>query len=146
MQGILNSLVYEEEYFPVARFLYYRYEQWSPLVDLPVSTIELFIRVLGRYFAPYSLKGPQWGSVALSASDFMSGLIDQLASNPAKEVTDTLDSLLGNEGMVKWHNALQRARFQQLAIRRKASFRHPEIQQVVSTLRNKSPAKRQTTK
>ena len=124
----------------LARFLCDRYEQWSPLVDLPVSTIELFIRVLGRYFAPYSLTGTHWRSVAMDASDFVSNLIDQLASNPAKEVTDTLDSLLGNEGMVKWHNALQQARFQQLAIRREASFRHLEIQQVVSTLNNKPPA------
>ncbi len=130
----------------LARFLCHRYEQCPPLVDLPLSTIELFICVLGRYFAPYVLKGPQWGSVALSASDFVSGLIDQLASNPAKEVTETLDSLLGNEGMDKWHNALQQARFQQLAARREASFRHPEIQQVVSTLKNEAPAKRQTTK
>ena len=122
----------------LARFLWYRHEQWSLLDDLPVSTIGLLVRVLGRYFAPYSRKAGAV-SMAMQTADFVMKLINQLGSNAAQEATDTLDSLLGNVELVKWHSKLQRVQFEQLAIRREADFRHPKIEQVVSTLNNKAP-------
>ena len=58
----------------LARFLWYRYEQWSPLIDLPVSIIGLFIRVLGRYFAPYSRRvGAAPGHHSNGRSGFLKG-------------------------------------------------------------------------
>ena len=123
----------------LARFLWYRHEQWSLLDDLPVSTIGLLVRVVGRYFAPYSRKAGAV-SMAMQTADFVLKLINQLGSNAAQEATDTLDSLLGNVDLVKWHSKLQRVQFEQLAIRREAGFRHPGIGQVVSTLSNKAPA------
>ena len=123
----------------LARFLWYRHEQWSLLDDLPVSTIGLLVRVVGRYFAPYSRKAGAV-SMAMQTADFVLKLINQLGSNTAQEATDTLDSLLGNVDLVKWHSKLQRVQFEQLAIRREAGFRHPGIGQVVSTLSNKAPA------
>ena len=122
----------------LARFLWYRHEQWLLLYDLPVSTIGLLVRVLGRYFAPYSRKAGAV-SMAMQTADFVMKLINQLGSNAAQEATDTLDSLLGNVELVKWHSKLQRVQFEQLAIRREAGFRHPKIEQVVSTLNNKAP-------
>jgi hypothetical protein len=40
----------------------------------------------------------------------------------------------------RWHGVLKRARFEQLAIRREASFSHPNIGQVIETLKKLSPA------
>ncbi len=123
----------------LARFLWDQHEQWSFLDNLPVSTIALLIRILGRYFAPYSrMVGAV--SPAMYAADFLQGLIGRLGSNAEKEATDALDSLLKDTNLVKWRDSLQRARFEQLAARREAGFRHPKIGQVVSTLKNEVPA------
>jgi hypothetical protein len=124
----------------LAAFLADRHDQWSPLGDLPVSTVGLLVRLIGRYFAPYSLEGSSWVSPAMSAADFVNRLINHLGANPGKETTDIIDLLLEDSDLLKWHNALQRAQFEQRAARREAGFRHPGIVQVSSTLNNGVPA------
>ncbi len=123
----------------LARFLWYRYEQWSPLIDLPVSIIGLFILVLGRYFAPYSWESGAV-SMAMHATDFVLNRINQLGSNPAKEATDVIDALSKNEDLIKWRDKLRSVQVEQRAARREAGFCHPEIRQAISTLKNEAPA------
>ena len=123
----------------LVRFFRYSGEQRPLLGNLPVSTIGLLVRVLGHYFAPYSRMAGAV-STAMQTAYFLSQLIDQLGSNASQEATDTLDLLLENGNLAKWHSKLQRVQFEQLAIRREAGFRHPGIGQIVSTLNNKSPA------
>ena len=67
-------------------------------------------------------------------------MIGQLGSNASEEATDALDFLLKDTNLVKWRDNLQSARLEQLAARREAGFRHSEIGQVVSTLKNEAPA------
>ncbi|HFD87750.1 MAG TPA: hypothetical protein ENJ35_08760 [Gammaproteobacteria bacterium] len=124
----------------LAGFLADRRDQWSPLNDLPVPALGLLIQILGRYFAPYSLKGGGRVTPAMNAADFVSQLINCLASDPRDAASHILTQLLSDEGLAPWHAALQHAQFQQLEARREASFRHPSIQQVVETLNNLSPA------
>ena len=124
----------------LANFLWYRHEQgWLP-EDLPVSIVGLLIQTLGCRFAPYSLREVHWTSPATKAADFISGLIKQLVSNTGIESTDVLKSLIKDGDLVQWHSRLRPARSEQLAARWNASFQHPKISQVVSTLNNQAPA------
>ena len=124
----------------LADFLWYRHEQGWFSEDLPVSIVKLLIQTLGCRFAPYRLIGVNWTSPAMKAADFISGLINQLASNTGMESTDTLESLIKDGDLIQWHSRLRPAQSEQLAARRNASFQHPEISRVVSTLNNKAPA------
>ena len=124
----------------LAGFLWYRHEQWRWAEDLPVSIAGLLIQTLGCRFSPYRLREVHWISPATKAADFISRLIDQLVSNTGIESTDALESLIKDEDLIQWHSRLRPAQSEQLAARRNASFQHPEISRVVSTLNNKAPA------
>ena len=124
----------------LAGFLADRNDQWSPLNELPTSSLGLLVRTIGRFFAPYTLDGAGWVSPAMNAADFVKRLINRLGSQPGKEATNILDDLSTDSGLRRWHTALHRAQFEQRAARREASFRHPDIHQVSETLNNRSPA------
>jgi hypothetical protein len=124
----------------LAGFLADRNDQWSPLNELPTSSLGLLVRTIGRFFAPYTLDGAGWVSPAMNAADFVNRLINRLGSQPGKEATTILDDLSTDSGLRRWHTALHRAQFEQRAARREASFRHPDIHQVSETLNNRSPA------
>ncbi len=124
----------------LANILWCRNGQWLLPDDLPSSVIELLIHTLGRFFPPFSLKRSGAVSLAWNASDFITRLIGNLSSNGTEEATDSLDSLLANRELSKWHSNLQSARFDQIAVRREVGFRHPRIGQVISTLNNAAPA------
>jgi hypothetical protein len=124
----------------LAGFLADRNDQWSPLNELPTSSLGLLVRTIGRFFAPYTLEGAGWVSPAMNAADFVNRLINRLGSQPGKEATNILDDLSTDSGLLRWHTALHRAQFEQRAARREASFRHPDIHQISETLNNRSPA------
>ena len=124
----------------LAGFLGGRHDQWSAVDNLPVSALALLIRLIGEFFAPYSLEGGGWVSPAMSAADFVSALINRLGSHPEKEATEMLNTLSEDRKLTRWHTALHRAQFEQLAARREAGFQHPDIHQVSETLSNRSPA------
>lgn len=124
----------------LADFLADRHDQWSPLDNLPVSALGLLVRLIGGFFAPYTLEGGGWVSPAMNAADFVTRLISRLGSQPGREVTDMLNALLADSGLRRWQTALHRAQFEQRAVRREASYRHPDIHQVSETLNNRSPA------
>ncbi len=114
----------------LAGFLADRYDQWSPVDDLPVSAVGLLIRLIGGFFSPYSLE---------NAADFVKRLIHLLGSRPGNDATDMLEDLIVEEPLYHWQITLRRAHFEQLATRREASFRHPNISQVSKTLNNLAP-------
>ena len=124
----------------LAGFFAGRHDQWSPVDDLPTSALTLLIRVIGEFFAPYSLEGGGWVSPAMDAADFVTGLINRLASHPGKDATEMLDALAHDEKLIRWQNSLHRAQFEQCATRREADFQHPDVRQVCETLTNQSPA------
>ena len=76
----------------------------------------------------------------MNAADFVSALINRLGSRPEKEATEMLNTLSEDRKLTRWHTALHRAQFEQLAARREAGFQHPDIHQVSETLNNRSPA------
>lgn len=124
----------------LAGFLAYRHDEWSPLDDLPVSALGLLVRLIGSFFAPYSLDGFRSVSPAMSAAEFVTRMINRLRSRSEKEATEMLNALLADPGLRGWQTELQRAQYEQRAARREAGFRHPDICRVSETLKNRSPA------
>lgn len=124
----------------LAGFLADRHEEWAPVDNLPVSALGLLVRLIGGFFAPYEMEGRRWVSPAMNAADFVSRLINRLGSRPEEEATGMLDKLLADPALGRWQSKLQRAQFEQRAVRRESSFSHPDVRRVSETLNNRSPA------
>lgn len=124
----------------LAGFFSDRHDQWFPQDDLSIPTLGFLIRLIGGFFAPYSLEGGGWVSPAMNAADFVSRLIKCLGSQPEKEATVLLEDLSKTQKLIRWHYSLTQALFEQRATRREANFQHPDIHQIIETLNNRSPA------
>ncbi len=124
----------------LAEFLSFERQDWFPLKDLPVSAVRLLVEILGRYFAPYFTKGCAWRTSAMFAADMIREMITFLASDASLEAAEALIALSENEHLEKWRSRILDAQFKQRTLRREACFRHPDTAQVVSTLKNSSPA------
>lgn len=124
----------------LARFLTSRHDQWLPFEELPVAVLDLLVRRVGQFFAPYELEERGTYPPEMNFSQLVYRLISQLGSRAESESTDVLATLFADSGLQRWHAALQRAQFEQRAVRREASFRHPDIRQVNATLNKRSPA------
>ena len=123
----------------LAGFLSYRQDQWSPIHDLPAAAQAQLVLLIGQYFSPYKLAS---GTVtpAMDAADCVGRLINNLGSKLDRDTTTLLDKLVLEPVLSRWQFVLQRTQFEQRAAEREAGFRHPDIQHVIETLNNKSPA------
>ena len=116
--------------------------------NLDISVWELLIRLLGSCFAGGRDFAQWWdaprGARTITteemASDFVGGLIRQLADSPEEEASDALANLLAEPALVRWNDTLKQAQDTQRTIRRDADYRHPNIKQVCETLHNRSPS------
>ncbi len=108
--------------------------------NLDISVLELLIRLFGSYFVPYSPMGSRIITAEEEASDFVGGLIRQLADSPEEEASDALANLLAEPALARWNDTLKQAQDTQRTIRRDADYRHPNIKQVCETLNNRSPS------
>ena len=115
------------------------HNQSSLLGNLSISVIELLIRLIGRSFGPVELpKG--WARVEYEAQNGVSQLIQHLASLPASEAAQALESLCSDETLYKWSDVLDHAKNSQSVIWRDAMYRHPSVEQIFRTLKNDLPA------
>ena len=124
----------------LAKFLSFERQDWVAMKDLPLSAVRLLVEILGRYFAPYFTKGCVRKTSAMFTAGMIAGMIRLLASDARREASETLVSLSENEHLAKWRAHILDAQFQQRTVRREACFRHPNMHQVVSTLKNSHPA------
>ncbi len=108
--------------------------------DLEAATLEIIIRLLGNYFAPFEQR--RFGIVTdeFRVALFLSGLIRTLGSKPDPVASKALDSLVADASLVRWRKDLSLARDTQLAIRRDAEYQHPTLAQACETLRAGRPA------
>ena len=110
------------------------------LVEPGVPVVKFLICLIGSHSEP----GPRLeeGSVTYSTkvSYLVRGFVQHLATSPAKDASDALASLHADPALERWHGELSRAQDSQRIIRRDAEYRHPDIEQVRSTLRNGPPA------
>ena len=116
--------------------------------NLDISVLELLIRLLGSCFAGGrdfiqwwdAPKGVRTITTEEMVSDFVGGLIRQLADSPEEEASDTLTNLLANPALERWRDTLKQAQDNQRTIRRDAGYHHPNIEQTCKTLNNLAPS------
>ena len=106
----------------------------AKLVDrLGVPELSFLIRLLGPAYKP-SL------SPLGSKGECIRGFIDKMASVPSPDATETFETLLSDADLRPWHSYLVDAAYRQNSVRREASFRHCDIDQVLETINKKRPA------
>ena len=107
------------------------------------ATLKLLIRLIGTSFGPFTEDrlGSSWsGTPAVDASELIVQLIGRLESMPDQDATHALEVLTTDPALSRWRGQLERARDTQRVIHRDAAYRHPSVEQVHSTLSNRSPA------
>ena len=105
-----------------------------------VPELALLIRLLGPVFGPRLPRGTTGLSLDMPASIAIGGLMDRLAASPDAAAGDALADLSSDRGLSAWRDALVRAREAQRVVRRDATFRPPNIEQVCQTLEDGPPA------
>ena len=116
----------------------------ATLLDhLDAQDLELLIRLLGDSYRPYSDSSSssefstdwtQWSTSAL-----INGLINRLSSLPSTDATTALESLSSDKSLDPWRFKLMDSASRQNTIRREASFRHKDVEQVLQVLDNLRP-------
>ena len=143
----LKTLVsgHEQRIRHLAEFLttYRDQAAWSTLFErLTVQKLELLIRLFGGAYRPisYSRQVMSYDGTQMMTTDLVSGFINRLASLPSPEATTALESLSSDNSLHPWRFNIVNAASQQKAIRREASFRHKDVEQVLQVLDNLRPA------
>ena len=117
--------------------------QAFPMDRLGLPVLQLVVRLAGRTFRPRS--NHSIGQVVeitpeMSAAERVQWMIRSLAELPTEDAGAALETLASDDGLSTWRAELIRARDRQRAIRRDATFRHPDVEQVGRTLNDGVPA------
>ena len=111
---------------------------WRPSLDK--RGLELFIGLLGPYSDPDRWSQAGIVTSAMWASECVSGMIGELAALPDEDVSRTLEQIAAEPTLARWRPVLLQARDDQRVVRRDATYRHPDIQQICLTLDDGQPA------
>ena len=96
------------------------------------------IELLGRWCPPTKLRG--YETRVTSASEQVHGSIDALSSQTDIKAVRALTELINDPSLGQWRDQLIWARQRQDAALRDRSYVHPNVEQVLNTLRNLLPA------
>ncbi len=137
--------VHEQRIRHLAEFLttYRDQSAWATLFDrLGVQDLELLIRLLGGSFRPisYSSQVMSYDGTQMMTTDLVTGLINRLASLPSRDATLALESLSSDKALHPWRFKIVDSASRQNVIRREASFRHKDVDQVLQVLDKLKPA------
>lgn len=110
------------------------------LDELGISVQELLVRLVGSYAGPHETFREGFVTSGMRASDLVRRLVQCLATSPIATASDALNRLLADPSLSLWHSQLSWSRDSQLAIRRDAHYRHPDVAQVCKTLNGGTPA------
>ena len=127
----------------LAAFLSPKYPLSLLTDERQAATLKLLIRLIGASFGPSTEDGlnSSWsGTPAMDASELIVQLIHRLESMPDQDATHALGALSSDATLSRWRVQLDHARDTQRVIHRDAAYRHPSVEQVCSTLGNRSPA------
>ncbi len=116
---------------------------WSTLFNrCGVQQLELLIRLLGVSYRPisYSSRVMSHDGTQMMTTDLVTALINRLASLPSHDATEAIESLSSNNSLSPWRFNIVNAASRQNQIRREASFRHKDVDQVLQVLDNRKPA------
>ncbi len=136
---------YEQRIRHLAEFLttYRDQSAWARLFSrLGAQELELLIRLFGGAYRPisYSSRVMSYDGTRVMTTDLVAALINQLSSLPSPEATTALESLSSDKALRPWRFKLMDSASRQDAIRREASFRHKDVEQVLQVLDNLRPA------
>ncbi len=137
--------VHEQRIRHLAEFFttYRDQSAWSTLFSrCGVQELELLIRLLGVSYRPisFSSRVMSCDGTQMMTSDLVTGLINRLASLPSRDATRALESLSSDNSLSPWRFNVVNAASRQNAIRREASFRHKDVEQVLQVVDNLKPA------
>ena len=122
----------------VAAFLDYTYHVLFPIDLLGTQSLQLLISLIGRYFGPCSPSGLV--TLEVEASERMQWMISRLAESPCDEASTALEALVSDPALSRWQAELIRSMDDQRVVRRDATYRHPDIEQICLTLDDGPPA------
>lgn len=136
---------HEQRIRHLAEFLttYRDQSAWARLFSrLGAQELKLLIRLLGGSYRPisYSSRVMSYDGTQLMTTDLIAALISRLSSLPSTEATGALELLSSDKALVPWRFNIVNAASQQNTIRREASFRHKDVNQVLQVLDNLKPA------
>lgn len=120
--------------------IYERQETDGVQADLPPTAQGFLIELLG----PTS--NPSWPmksgivTTQMEMGRYIGGLISALSSNPSDDAVQVLQELRQRQDLKHWHDALDRALYDQRVTRRKALFKPASVAAVCATLANLKPA------
>ena len=134
----------------LARFLWSEHPTLFRPAELPPRALEVLIRQSGAAFGVYEIAdeariasrpgrgrhNAQPESVLWRITD----LIECLAASPAPEAGAALRRLAGDETLRRWRNHLREACDRQLVIARDSSYHRLELDQILATLDDLTPA------
>ena len=125
-------------------FTMYRHQSaWARLFSrLGAQELELLICLLGGTYRPisYSRQTMSYDGAQVMTTDLVTALINRLSSLPSTEATTALESLSSDKALHPWRFKLMDSASRQSLIRREASFRHKDVNQILQVLDNLKPA------
>ena len=125
-------------------FTMYRHQSaWARLFSrLGAQELELLICLLGGAYRPisYSSQTMSYDGAQVMTTDLVTALINRLSSLPSTEATTALESLSSDKALHPWRFKLMDSASRQSLIRREASFRHKDVNQILQVLDNLKPA------
>ncbi|MCK9201504.1 MAG: hypothetical protein M0P59_14180 [Gallionella sp.] len=107
---------------------------------LSVASMGWLIELLGPRCTPRWATGDGFVTRADNERDYVQALLNKLGSMPGEDVGCVLRGLLAQPGLVAWHDVIRNVQQTQQVSRREATFRHPDIEQVIQSLDNRKPA------
>ena len=116
-------------------------DPYALMGNLGAEALATLIRSVGTTYRPVRL-GPGARAVtpSIEGGALVRRCIDRLAGIPTPEASGFLDELASDAAMSSWSRHLRHARTTQLEARRNATFRHPDMQEVVDTLDGGKPS------
>ncbi|MDE0284283.1 MAG: hypothetical protein OXN26_07010 [Gammaproteobacteria bacterium] len=119
----------------------------GPVDKLSANTLQLLIRLIGPLYRPFfsgtddsTSEEGRFLSPGFDAGKQIQAFINQLASIPSKDASESLEHLSSIEELVPWQSYFNDARYRQNITRREAEFQYCDTEQVLQVLDNKEPA------
>ena len=108
--------------------------------DLDLSVAKFIIQVVGKDVDFDNSYKDGYYTPEMHAAQLVSSNIQLLANSPEPDASDALSRLGAEPALISWEAAISSAARSQRVIRRDASFRHPDVEAVRTTLKGGTPA------
>ncbi len=129
-----------EAVFSAAQFFCPDYPTNFPDEDTDPDTLRFLATRLGAMFGPETPTEPRFLGLEDRASDWIRGVLDEMASRVGPKPGEVLNALLEEPSLERWARPIESARSRQRIRDREAGFRHPDAERITHALRGGPPA------